>query len=58
VYAYMCMCVCITYWGELSGGNVLPKTGGGITAYRFCSGEAPVNKLVFSIFLLWDSGRY
>ena len=24
------MYVCITYWGELSGGNVLPKTGGGI----------------------------
>src|SRR6218665_2350484 len=31
VYAYMCVYVCITYWGELSGGgNVLPKTGGGI----------------------------
>ena len=28
VYAYMYMYVCIIYWGELSGGNVLPKTGG------------------------------
>ena len=30
VYAYMYMYVCIIYWKELPGGNVLPKTGGGI----------------------------
>ena len=37
IYVYVCMrtciCimyVCIIYRGELSGGNVLPKTGGGI----------------------------
>src|SRR6218665_191168 len=30
VYVCMCMCVCIIYWGELFGGNVLPKTGGGL----------------------------
>src|SRR6218665_655810 len=37
VYAYMYMFVCIIYWGELSGGNVLPKTGGGIVR-RNCPG--------------------
>ena len=35
VYVYVCVCmhvyVCMhNIWGELSGGNVLPKTGGGI----------------------------
>ena len=32
VYVYVCMyvyvCVCIIYWGNCPGGNVLPKTGG------------------------------
>src|SRR6218665_1864071 len=37
MYVYVCVCVCIHVYvsmhnilGELSGGNVLPKTGGGI----------------------------
>src|SRR6218665_3042155 len=30
VYAYMYMYVCMIYWGNCPGGNVLPKSGGGI----------------------------
>jgi len=30
VYAYMYIYVCIIYRGELFGGDVLPKIGGGI----------------------------
>src|SRR6218665_4157528 len=38
VYAYMYMFVCIIYWGELFGGNVLPKTGGGIVQGELSGG--------------------
>src|SRR6218665_1605838 len=39
MYAYMHMYVCIIFWGELSGGNVLPKTGGGIVRSELSGGE-------------------
>src|SRR6218665_2292487 len=41
VYAYMYMYVCIRYGGNCLGGNVLPKTGGGIVRGGSVRGNCP-----------------
>ena len=53
VYAYMCMYVCITYGGNCPGGNVLPKTGGGIVRWGNCPGELSRGELSYIRIIQW-----